>query len=303
MEEDSLQIIQNTDSTSAILGRDLNDFLSEDIIELGSFHLNLYNILSIVFIILITKLILVLVEKFLFNPKRNISKDRKANFYALFQFVRYIAWTIAIVMIMGNLGIDSEIFKIGGGALLVGIGLGMQDLFINFISGIILMVEGSLKVGDILEIDKDVVKISEIGLRTSKGINRNNVSIIIPNSEITNSKVINWSHQRDATRFLLDVGVAYGSDADLVKEILIESAEEHPAVDKKRKISAVLTHFGESSLDFQLVFYSYESFRIEMIKSDIRLTINRKFIENKIIIPFPQMDMHLKEMPKKDIQI
>ncbi len=303
MEDKVEQSIDSISSSTSLLGSELDEFLSTNFINLGSFHLNMYNIINIVFVILLTQLALVLIQKFLFNPKRNISRDKKANFYALFQFVRYISWTIAIVVIMDNLGIDSDIFKIGGGALLVGIGLGMQDLFINFISGIILMVEGSLKVGDILEIDQDVVKITEIGLRTSKGINRNNVSIILPNSQITNNKVINWSHQRDATRFLLDVGVAYGSDADLVKEILIESAEEHPAVDKKRKISAVLTHFGESSLDFQLVFYSYESFRIEMIKSDIRLTINRKFIENKIIIPFPQMDLHLKEMPKKDIQI
>ncbi len=291
--QDSTTITSSFQASASEGASNLDDFLSADIIKLGDFHINLYSILSIIAIIIITKIVLVIVQKFLLNPKRNISRDRKANYYALFQFARYILWTIAFVLIMSRLGINSDIFKIGGGALLVGIGLGMQDLFINFISGIILMIEGSLKVGDILEIDGDVVKITEIGLRTSKGLNRNNVSIIIPNSLITNNKVINWSHQRDATRFLLDVGVAYGSDADLVCQLLLESAKEHPSVDHKRKITAALRNFGESSLDFQLVFYSYESFRIEVVKSDIRLTINRKFIENGVVIPFPQMDIHI----------
>ncbi len=273
----------------------LNEILSQDFIKFGDFHINLYNIISILFIILITKLLMGIIQRFLLNPKKEISRDKKANYYALYQFTRYIIWTIAIVVIMENLGINSDIFKIGGGALLVGVGLGMQGVFINFISGIILMIEGSLKVGDILEVDGDVVKMTEIGLRTSKGINRDNVSIIIPNSQITDSKVINWSHQRDATRFMIAVGVAYGSDADLVSDILVECAKEHPSVDNKRKIQAMFRDFGESSLNFDLVFYSYESFRIEKIKSDLRFTINRKFIENGISIPFPQVDVHMKD--------
>jgi len=149
-------------------------------------------------------------------------------------------------------------------------------------------------VGDILSIDNDIVKIEEIGFRTSKGQNRDEISIIIPNSLITTSKVINWSHQTKRTRFKIDIGVAYGSDVDLVMQILRECAEAHPEVKKNELIDVRFVNFGNSSLDFQLLFFSENIFRIEKVKSDIRKIINKKFLEHKIEIPFQQMDLHLK---------
>jgi small-conductance mechanosensitive channel len=182
----------------------------------------------------------------------------------------------------------------GSAALLVGVGLGLQQTFNDIISGIILLSERSIKIDDILEIDGDVVRIQKIGLRTSKGLNRDEISIIIPNSLITTNKVINWSHQARKTRFRINVGVAYGSDVDLVLNILEASALEHPDISDATQIEARFINFGNSSLDFQLLFFSESVFRIEKVKSEIRKIINRKFIENKITVPFPQMDIHLK---------
>ncbi len=162
------------------------------------------------------------------------------------------------------------------------------------ISGIILLSERSIKIGDILEIDGDIVRIQQIGIRTSKGLNRDEISIIIPNSLITTNKVINWSHQSKKTRFRINVGVAYGSDVDLVLKILEESAQEHLDISDTNLIEVRLINFGNSSLDFQLLFFSKNIFRIEKVKSDIRKIINRKFTENNITIPFPQMDIHYK---------
>ena len=170
----------------------------------------------------------------------------------------------------------------------------MQQTFNDFISGIILLIEGTTKIGDVLEIDGDVVLIQDIGLRTSKGLNRDDIVVIIPNSLITTNKVINWSHQTKRTRFRIKVGVAYGSDIDLVIKILEESALEHPDISDKNLIEARLSDFGNSSLDFELLFFSDNVFRIEKVKSDIRKIINRKFTENNIVIPFPQMDVHIK---------
>jgi len=149
-------------------------------------------------------------------------------------------------------------------------------------------------VDDILEIDGDIVIIQEIGLRTSKGMNRRQIVVILPNSLITTNKVINWSHQTQKTLFSVDVGVAYGSDVDLVVKILEESVVEHPEVFKNDLLEARFVDFGTSSLDFQVLFYSHNVFFIKTVKSDIRKIINRKFIENNITIPFPQMDLHLK---------
>jgi small-conductance mechanosensitive channel len=192
------------------------------------------------------------------------------------------------------IGLKLNMLLAGSAALLVGVGLGLQNTFNDFVSGIILLFEGTIKVGDVLEIDNDVVKIQQLGLRTSSAINRDDISIIIPNSLLITSRVINWSHQSKKTRFRIKVGVTYGSDVDLVLKILKESAYEHPEVKNRSSISARFVDFGNSSLDFELLFFSTDIFRIENIKSDIRKTINRKFIENNITIPFPQMDVHIK---------
>ena len=170
----------------------------------------------------------------------------------------------------------------------------MQSTFKDFISGIILLFEGSIKVGDILEIDNDVVKIKKIRLRTSVAINRDDIIIILPNSLITTNKVINWSHQTKKTRFDIKVGVAYGSDVDLIISILKESASEYLNNEGTSNINVQFLDFGSSSLNFMLLFYSKDIFRIETIKSDIRKVINRKFIKNKITIPYPQIDLHVK---------
>jgi small-conductance mechanosensitive channel len=201
---------------------------------------------------------------------------------------------ISIVFILEAIGVKITLLLAGSAALLVGIGLGLQQTFNDFVSGIILLSERSIKINDILEIDGDIVEIQDIGIRTSKGMNRDGIYIIIPNSLITTNKVINWSHQSKKTRFKISVGVAYGSDVPLVMKILEESVFEHPDIIDKDPIEARFMDFGNSSLDFQVLFFSESVFRIEKIKSDMRQIINRKFIENNITIPFPQVDVHFR---------
>ena len=196
------------------------------------------------------------------------------------------------------LGVQVTILLAGSAALLVGIGLGLQQTFNDILSGIILLFEHSVKVGDILEIDGDRVIIQEIGLRTSKGMNVRQIVVIIPNSLITTNKVINWSHQTQKTLFNIDIGVAYGSDVDLVIKTLEESAVEHLEFSECEFKEVRFVNFGNSSMDFQLFFYSKNIIGIEKVKSDIREIIYKKFNENKITIPFPQMDLHIKS---KDI--
>lgn len=137
-------------------------------------------------------------------------------------------------------------------------------------------------------------------MRTSKGLNTDDISIIIPNSLITTNKVINWSHQKKQNRFRIEVGVAYGTDVELVIKILEGSAREHTEVNGEKLVEARLVNFGNSSLDFQVLFYSSTIFGSDRMKSDIRRIINRKFIEKNISIPFPQMDVHLKTNAKRE---
>jgi len=270
---------------------EFSSFLELDIVKIGKFNIQVYTVLALILIFLATRLLLWFIKKAIFRKNRVLDAG---NSYALYQIIKYVIWIIAIGFILESIGIKVTVLIAGSAALLVGVGLGLQQTFNDVISGIILLSERSIKIDDILEIDDDIVRIQEIGLRTSKGLNRNEISIIIPNSLITTNKVINWSHQSKKTRFRINVGVAYGSDVDLVFKVLEESALEHPDISDKDSIEVRLTEFNTSSLDFQVLFFSENVFRIEKVKSDIRRIINRKLIENNIVIPFPQMDLHLK---------
>ncbi len=280
----------------------LKNFLELELINIGDFKISIYTLLFLVLIFLTTKLILWLIKKTLISGK--YSKLDKGASYALFQIVKYVIWVLAIGLALETIGVKVTVLIAGSAALLVGVGLGLQQTFNDVISGIILLSEKSIKIDDVLDIDGDVVKIQSIGLRTSKALNTDDVSIIIPNSLITTNKVINWSHQTLKTRFRIDVGVAYGSDIDLVIKILEESAFEHPDTSDQGSTEARLVNFGNSSLDFQVMFFSQNIFRISKVKSDIRRSISRKFADNNIAIPFPQMDLHFKsnysDLLKKD---
>lgn len=278
-------------------------FLEFKIVDIDDYEIQIYRLILILVIFLTTKLVIWLIKKTLFH-KTKFKKVNRGNAYALFQIIKYVIWVIALGLMLESIGVKVTVLIAGSAALLVGIGLGLQQTFNDIISGIILLSEKSIKIDDVLQIDGDVVKIKSIGLRTSKGLNTDDISIIIPNSLIATNKVINWSHQTKKTRFRIDVGVAYGSDVDLVIKILEESAFNHPDVLDKELTEARLINFGNSSLDFQVLFFSKSIYRIGKVKSDIRRTINKNFVKNNIVIPFPQMDLHMKnntEVLEKDM--
>lgn len=271
----------------------LNKILNLRLIYVAGYEVKVYSLVIILLIFLITKFVLWVIAKAL-NRKYNSRGFDAGNTYALFQIIKYVFWVIAFGLMLEALGIQVTVLIAGSAALLVGVGLGLQQTFNDILSGIILLSERSIKVDDVLEIDGDVVKIQDIGLRTSTGLNRDDISVIIPNSLITTNKVINWSHQSKKTRFKIDVGVAYGSDIDLVIKVLEESTIEHPDIYDKELIEARLVSFGNSSLDFQVFFFSTNIFRINKVKSDIRKIISKNFVTNNITIPFPQMDLHFR---------
>jgi len=271
----------------------LQQFLEIELVHIGDYVIQVFMIVKILMIILVTALLLWVIKKILMRKNFFQNLDAGTSF-AMYQIIKYIVFVIAFGLILETIGIQVTVLIAGSAALLVGVGLGLQQTFNDVVSGMILLSERSIKIGDILEIDEDIVKIQNIGLRTSKGMNRDEISIIIPNSLITTNKVINWSHQTKHNRFKIDVGVAYGSDVELVSKILVECADAHENVNSKEEVDIRLADFGDSSLDFQVLFYSNEIFRIEKIKSEIRMTISKKFDENNITIPFPQRDVHFK---------
>lgn len=271
----------------------LKNILDYVIFNMGDYSLKVSMIVKILLIIIVTRLLLWIIKRMLFR-RTEVDEHERGNIQAIFQIIRYIIWIVTFGLVLEIVGIKLTLLLAGSAALLVGIGLGLQQTFNDIISGIILLTERSIKINDVLEIDGNVVKIQTIGIRTSKGLNTDDISIIIPNSLITTSKVINWSHQNDKTRFRIDVGVAYGSNVDDVIRILEESAFEHPEVYDRELTQGRLMGFGSSSLDFQLLFFSKNTFGIGTVKSDIRRIIVKKFDENNIVIAFPQLDVYIK---------
>ncbi len=236
----------------------------------------------------------VLLERY-FKSKK-VDRGRQI---ALQQFLTYIIWVLAVFAVMETFGISSMLWA-SSAALMVGIGLGLQDTFKDLISGIIILVEGTVEVGDILEVDGIVARVVTIGLRTSKLETRDRVSILIPNSELVVNKVTNWTHDERPTRFNIKVGVAYGSDLQLVKSLLIKAAEANEKVLSDPPIAVAFKNFGDSALELELLFYTKEFFRIEVVRSDIRFVIEQLFKENKVQIPFPQRDVWLKKLEVGD---
>ncbi len=271
----------------------LNEILAYELIHIGEHTLHVYSLAVVLLIILFTRAILWMIKKTLFRHKK-FKKLDAGSAYALFQIIKYFIWILAFGFMLESLGIKVTVLVAGSAALLVGVGLGLQQTFNDIVSGIILLSERSIKIDDVLEIDGDIVKIRHIGVRTSVGLNTDDISIIIPNSLITTNKVINWSHQSKRNRFSIEVGVAYGSNVDLVLSILEESANTHPDTDDHTLTEARLVNFGNSSLDFEVLFFSKNIFRISKVKSDIRRTINQKFAVHNITIPFPQIDLHFR---------
>jgi small-conductance mechanosensitive channel len=271
----------------------LNQIIDFRLLEIGNYFLTIKEVMVFFGVILATKIILWSIKKVMFQEK-NIDLFQEGTLQSLFQIIKYFLWIISTLIVLDTFGLKLNVILAGSAALLVGVGLGLQNTFNDFISGIILLFEGSIRVGDILEIENKVVKIQRIGLRTSAAINRDDIIIILPNSLITTAKVINWSHQSKKTRFKIAVGVSYDSDIEKVSSLLKDSVLEHPEIKDKKSISVRLVNFGASSLNFELLFFSRNIFRIENLKSDIRKIIFKKFKENNIRIPFPQMDVHIK---------
>ncbi len=277
----------------------MNEILKTEIISTGNFTLTIGNVLSAVLIYVVAYLFLKIISAVLTHSfkKKNRADGRHVS---LIQLIKYFVWTLAFVFILQSLGLNIAFLIASSAALLVGIGLGLQNIFKDFISGITLLTEGTIKVNDIVEVDGMVVRVNEISLRTSIVTTREDNVVIIPNHEFVEDSIINWTANMLPSRFSINVGVDYSSDAPLVEKILIECALKHQDVltDKEFSPTVRLSDFGNSSLDFQLVFYSFNLFRIENVKSQIRFLILEAFRESNITIPFPQRVIHYTNKEK-----
>ena len=215
--------------------------------------------------------------------------------YAINQLVMYVVYVVAFLFALDRLVSDMSIVYGGAAALLVGIGLGLQQTFNDFFSGLVLLFERSVMVGDILEMDGQVGKVLKIGLRASRIETRNSVSMLVPNSKLVNQAVINWTHYDNIVRFDVSVAVAYGTDTSLVTKLLLEASDSVQDVLKKPEAFVRLNDFGDNGLVFSLYFFTNYVMTAENVKSAVRFEIEKLFRANLIVIPFPQRELWIKE--------
>ncbi len=217
--------------------------------------------------------------------------------------VQYVILLIGGLLIIQNSGINLGSLNVLAGALGVGIGFGLQNIANNFISGLIILFERPIKVGDRIDVGTlsgDVVKISS---RATTVNTNDNISYIIPNSDVINKQVVNWSFNDRNVRFRIPVGVSYKEDPEIIKKILLEVANKHSGILKRPEPDVWFVEYGESSLNFELVVWTNRYIdKPKILRSELYYEIFAQFKENNIEIPYPQRDLHLKSgfSPEKD---
>lgn len=217
-----------------------------------------------------------------------------SNWRAIITLTYYAILGLGLMGILQSTGLDLSFFTVLTGAIGIGVGFGMQTIFSNFISGVIILLEKPLKLGDRIEVGQVSGNVQSISVRATTILTNDNVSIIVPNSDFISKQVINWSHSGQTVRISISVSVAYASDPDLVRELLLKVADEEPGVLKNPAPTVRLAEFGESGLRFSLLVWTNDySDRSGVLKSLLNFAVLRKFRENKILMPFPQRDIHV----------
>ncbi len=291
-------------------GGEIKEIIKEDIwgsikeflnmgIHLGegekSIHLTLGLLLLLLVSIVVTKFVLQWLRHLL---TRKMEREDKQKFTSVFKFIHYVIYLVVVLVTLSAAGIDITLIITASAVLFVGLGLALQEFFKDILGGIFIMLDKSIQVGDVVNVEEKVGKVFEIKLRTTRAITRDDKIIIIPNHKFISDIMYNYTQNHKTTREKVSVGVAYGSDVQLVTEILEQVAGEQKGVLKTPKPFVLFDDFGDSALLFSLNFYTNDSFGDPKMKSDMRYKINNRFKENNVTIPFPQRDVHLFQHQK-----
>lgn len=284
-------------------GVTFKEFLDYHFIDTPKIKVSFENVIYVVLTVFAARVMLNVVRLII---QRRFKRNKLAEIgteYVYTQVAKYVINVLAFFLILAALDVDAKLFLGGSAALLVGLGLGLQDVFKDMFSGFVLLFEGSIRVGDVVEINDGkssesmVAKIIRINVRTTQIETRDGNVLIIPNAKLTQEYIENWSHGSTLSRFRLPVTVAFGSDTHLVSELLKQAALSHPKVHKTKGVTVRLNDFGENGLHMELLFWADQSWDINVYKSEIRFEIDRLFRHYKIRIPYPQRDMRIIQTP------
>ncbi|MFW6052349.1 MAG: mechanosensitive ion channel domain-containing protein [Desulfosalsimonas sp.] len=269
-------------------------------IAIGDFQLSLIGFVYAIIVLLVIYTLSVVVKEVL---REWILRDTDLEPGLKDSIVRitgYVLWMAGILIALRVLGISGTALTVVFGALGIGIGFGLQNIFNNLLSGVILLFERPIQVGDVIEINGIWGTVKEINVRATRVRTFDNADLIIPNSDFISQSLTNWSFRDARIRRTIEVRVAYGSDIELVRQILIDVAYQHPRILRRPHPEVLFSDFAESALIFKLRFWAHVDWFL-IVETDVRYDIDRRFRENNITIPFPQRDLHFKSDNAKPV--
>jgi potassium efflux system protein len=276
---------------------DLSDF---HLFNIGDTAVTPVGIVKMMFILALAFCISWLIRFLLARGLRNKRASQSPAFYTLGRILHYITILAGSFAALGSIGIDFASFALIAGALSVGIGFGLQAIVSNFVSGLILLFEGTLRVGDYIELDSGLCGVvKEINTRATLVHTNDSVDVVVPNSELVTTKLTNWTLRETVARMRIPFGVAYGSDKELVRKLALEATEEvefalHKMPGREPQIR--LSSFGDNALEFEaFIWVSRQGVRRPLrIRADFLWALETLLRENNVEIPFPQRDLHVR---------
>jgi small-conductance mechanosensitive channel len=269
-------------------------YLAHPLFEIGGNKISIWSIIVSLLLLVVTFKLARWIEskvKMILKDRKGVDEGVKVT---LERVSRYIVLTIGILICLDTVGVSLSSLAAVGAVLMVGIGFGLQNITQNFISGLILLFERPIKRGDIICVGNIEGKVESINARSTLVITRDDVAILVPNSQFIAEQVTNNSYSSKIMRLSIRVGVSYSSDAEKVREVLLDVASKHSHVLQTPLPAVLFKNFGDSSLDFDLSIWIDDIWNQAVIMSDLRFAIKKSFDDNRIEIPFPQRDLHLR---------
>lgn len=284
------------------MGQALQDFLEQlnrilvfPLFKLGETDITLSTLFKLALLVAFVVVLERILRRQLLRRLLRYTRLTASLQFAISRLVGYTFIALGCYIALQLVGINLTSLAVIAGAIGIGLGFGLQNIVNNFVSGLIILAERPIGIGDRIEVGDVAGQVKQIRLRSTTVVTNDNITIIVPNSNFISDTVTNWSYGDPRVRIRLPVGVAYGTDPRKVERVLLEAARAHPKVLAEPAPSVFFNGFGESSLDFDLAVWTEEmTFNPRRLRSDLYFGIEAKLRENDIEIPFPQRDLHLR---------
>jgi small-conductance mechanosensitive channel len=252
-----------------------------------------------VFLLLILFAAVIIVERIVQKQliRRFLSKTKlqPSLQFGMSRIIGYTMIAVGFYVAFQLVGVDLSSLAIIAASLGVGVGFGLQNIINNLVSGIIILAERPISIGDRIEVGGVAGRVTKIQIRSTTVVTNDNITMIVPNADFISNTVTNWSHGDPKVRIRVPVGVAYGSDLKLLQQLLLEAAAEHPKALRDPTPVVLFTEFGDSSLNLELGVWTQEMTATPIhFTSEMNFIIEQKLRENGIEIPFPQRDLHVR---------